>query len=121
MAKLFELEGAHVAVANDGHEALKKLETQSFDLVLSDIGMPGMDGYELVVAIRKHPRLSSLPAVALTGFGRESDVKHAMEAGFNAHLSKPVAVEDVIRLFGKLRKIDPSRSRETARSADEGE
>jgi len=68
----------HLAAANE------------FDLVISDVGMPHMDGYEMIAELRAQPRTAALPAIALTGYGRAQDVQRALVAGFNAHINKPV-------------------------------
>ncbi len=65
-------------------------ETEDFDLVISDVGMPGMDGYQMIAEMRKRPRTAGLPAIALTGHGRTQDVERALQSGFNAHVGKPV-------------------------------
>ena len=87
---LLEHEGARVTPASSGAEALALAETEDFDLMISDVGMPGMDGYQLIAEIRKRPRTAGLPAIALTGHGRTQDIERALESGFNAHVGKPV-------------------------------
>ena len=64
--------------------------------------MPDMDGNELVVRLRRQPTTARLPAIALTGYGRPQDVRAASEAGFNAHLIKPVDMEKLRQLAEKL-------------------
>jgi two-component system CheB/CheR fusion protein len=87
---LLEHEGARVTPASSGAEALALTENEDFDLVISDVGMPGMDGYQMIAEMRKRPRTAHLPAIALTGHGRTQDVERALQSGFNAHVSKPV-------------------------------
>ena len=87
---LLEHEGALVTTASSGAEALGLVETTAFDLIISDVGMPGMDGYEMMTELRKRPGLPGLPAIALTGYGRPQDVQKALASGFQAHLDKPV-------------------------------
>jgi CheY-like chemotaxis protein len=70
-------------------------------VVLLDIGLPGMTGYEVVELLRKDPRLSRTLMVALTGFGQESDRARAREAGFDVHLVKPVELDAITRLVRK--------------------
>jgi two-component system CheB/CheR fusion protein len=96
-AYLLEHAGAHVVQANSGAEALRLAETAAFDLVISDIGMPNMDGYELMAELRRRPRTRTTPTIALTGYGRPEDVHRALASGFDAHLDKPVAF-DVMRV-----------------------
>ena len=73
------------------------------DVVLSDIGMHGMDGFEFVGKLRGEPTLKSVLCIALSGFGQEADVKMAENAGFDAHLKKPVMLEDLLHVFSRLR------------------
>jgi two-component system CheB/CheR fusion protein len=90
---LLEHEGAAVTPATSGAEALRLAENESFDLVISDVGMPEMDGYEMMRQMRDRPSTRDLPAIALTGYGRPQDVQRALAAGFNAHVDKPVDME----------------------------
>ena len=87
---LLEHEGARVTPASSGAEALELAETEDFDLVISDVGMPGMDGYQMMAEMRKRPRTAGLPAIALTGHGRTQDIERALQSGFDAHVGKPV-------------------------------
>ena len=87
---LLEHDGARVRPANSGAEALRLAETEDFDLVISDVGMPGMDGYQLIAELRRRPRTAGLPAIALTGHGRQQDVARALQSGFDAHVGKPI-------------------------------
>jgi two-component system CheB/CheR fusion protein len=99
---LLELEGAEVSSASSGDQALSLAEAATFDLIVSDVGMPGMDGYQLIQALRKRPSAAAVPAIALTGYGREQDVEKALSSGFTTHLRKPVDLaelkEAVVRL-----------------------
>lgn len=102
-AALLQLEGAEVATAGSGEKALQLAREGTFDLVLSDIAMPGMDGYELIRRLREIEPMRSVAAVALTGFGRAADEQHALAAGFDAHLAKPVSLEALIPTVRRLR------------------
>ncbi|MFM0005443.1 chemotaxis protein CheB [Paraburkholderia dipogonis] len=93
---LLEMEGAQVWPQTNGAAALEVAAHQQFDLILSDIGMPGMDGYELIAALRKLPATASVPALALTGFGRPQDATRAIRAGYDAHLGKPVSLQALL-------------------------
>ncbi len=66
---------------------------KQFDVVLSDISMPGMDGFEFLSKLRRLPGYEDVPAVALTGFGRPEDVQRAQRQGFYAHLTKPFDIQ----------------------------
>jgi len=89
-------------------EALDSLDTRRFDLLISDIGMPGRDGYELIRELRQREGEGRrLPAIALTAFSREDDRVHALDAGFDAHLGKPLRPQQlmtqILRLVGSTR------------------
>ena len=71
-------------------------------MILIDIGLPGMDGYELARTFRRDPQFHAIPLVALTGYVNDSDQEHAAMAGFNQHLSKPVSLESVQKLLATL-------------------
>jgi two-component system CheB/CheR fusion protein len=108
-AALLRLEGAEVAAVNNARAALAALAAGSFDLLISDVAMPGMDGYELVAEVRRDPRTGALPAIALTGFGRPQEIQRAMEAGFTAHLTKPVVIN---QLHDTVRRLSFAPRRE---------
>jgi two-component system CheB/CheR fusion protein len=104
---LLRIEGALVTAAGGGAEALRAFAPADFDVVLSDIAMPGMDGYQLMRELRKLPGADRVVTVALTGFGRRADEDLALDAGFNAHVSKPVRIETLLktlRRFSVLRR-----------------
>ena len=84
--------------AASGPEALELLNTQRPDVLICDIGMPGMDGYTLIRRIRSspEPRLSRVPAIALTAFARPEDRTRARRAGYQAHLVKPMDPAELI-------------------------
>ena len=71
-------------------EALSRALAEHYDVIISDIGMPGMTGYELARALREIPEYSAIPMVAVTGYAMYDDRERAIEAGFNTHLSKPI-------------------------------
>lgn len=93
LAHILEDRGARVVVAGDYDAGLTQLETQRPDLLLSDIGLPGKDGYALVRQWRAHEdkhSMARLPAIALTAFGRPDDRDMALQAGFDLHIAKPL-------------------------------
>jgi two-component system CheB/CheR fusion protein len=108
-AALLRLEGGEVTAVNNAKAALAELASQPFDLMISDVAMPGMDGYELVAELRRNPRTGRLPAIALTGFGRPQEVQRALEAGFTAHLTKPVVINQLHEALRRL-ALTPSQS-----------
>lgn len=93
---LLQFEGAQVQVAGDGHAALAVLRAQPIDFVVSDLGMPGLDGYGLIAALRREEAHRRLPCIALTGHGQDTDVQRALDAGFDAHVTKPVVLDDLV-------------------------
>ena len=99
LGMLLEMEHCEVSVAFDGKQALEALDTFKPDIALLDIGMPGMDGYELARRIRATPRGSKLVLVALTGWGQADDKKRAADAGFDQHLTKPVDPDQLTQVI----------------------
>ncbi|TCK32786.1 two-component system CheB/CheR fusion protein [Paraburkholderia sp. BL8N3] len=97
---LLELEGAQVRAESSPEAALVAATESEFDLILSDIGMPTMSGYELIAKLRELPTCKAVPAIALTGFGREQDAVEALRAGFDAHLGKPVSLSALLVAIG---------------------
>ncbi|MEH1865878.1 MAG: response regulator [Nostoc sp.] len=95
IAFLLEQYGVQVTEAESAHEALNSLGKAKFDLLISDIGMPDMDGYTLIRQIRNQPSDQSgeIPAIALTAYAGEIDQQLALAAGFQQHISKPIEVE----------------------------
>jgi CheY-like chemotaxis protein len=88
---LARLHGQEVRVAHNGTEALAAAEEFRPEVILLDIGMPGMDGHEVARRLRGRPEFRHATLVALTGWGQESDRRRSAEAGFDRHLVKPVA------------------------------
>lgn len=95
LAAALRLRGYHVAVAHDGPEALVLAGNTPFDAGFIDIGLPVMDGYELVKQLKRLPGCNTLRLIAVTGYGQESDRRRAIEAGFDHHLVKPVDVPTI--------------------------
>lgn len=90
LSYLLELSGFQIRTAADGLEAVKAFEEYQPEVVLLDIGMPGLNGYEVAAAIRSQPRGKRVLLVAVSGWGQESDRRAAFAAGFDHHLTKPV-------------------------------
>ena len=95
---LLETLGASVAAAGNGREALEEFERFEPDAVLLDIGMPGMDGYEVARRIRALPKGATTPLIALTGWGQQDDIRRCFEAGFDHHLVKPLDVDRLLEI-----------------------
>ena len=78
------------------------IEQEKPELLLSDVSMPEMNGYELARQIRRRPEWNDIWLVAVTGYGQESDKKLAVEAGFNSHVVKPISNQELERLLVSL-------------------
>jgi two-component system CheB/CheR fusion protein len=102
LRKLFEMDGAVVATASGAAEALEIAGEKDFDVVLSDISMPGMDGFEFVRRLRELTRHKDVPVLAITGFGRPVDVERAEAEGFFSHVTKPIDVNDLVQTLRAL-------------------
>ncbi|HST30866.1 MAG TPA: ATP-binding protein [Chthoniobacterales bacterium] len=104
MKLMLERRGYDISVAHSADQALKKARSEHFDLLISDIGLPDRDGYELMSELHKS---RGLPGIALSGFGAEADVSKARDAGFSEHLTKPINFE---RLENAIRRLLESES-----------
>lgn len=99
LAMLLEMSGHEVKMANDGQEAIEMASREVPEVVLLDIGMPGMNGYDVARALRERPETREVVLVAMTGWGQEEDMKRTKEAGFNHHLVKPVEPSVLTKLL----------------------
>jgi CheY-like chemotaxis protein len=102
LGMLLKLAGQEVRVAYDGPAALRQAMDFRPQLVLLDIGMPGMDGYEVCRRIRRESALEKATVVALTGWGQDEDRRRSHEAGFDHHIVKPVEPSALKRLLDEL-------------------
>ena len=94
---------AVVAKASSADEAISLLGARHFDVLVSDIGMPGEDGYSLIQRVRKFESpVSQIPAVALTAYARSEDRQRAILAGYDLHIAKPVEPSELITMVGSL-------------------
>lgn len=98
-AVLLGLWGHDVTTEQDGQGALEQAEAQRPDVILLDIGLPLMNGYEVAAELRKRGWMDEVLLVAMTGYGREEDRQRTREAGFNVHLVKPVDASDLRRVL----------------------
>lgn len=98
LASALEDHGARIIEADHGEDALKKLEYEKVDLILMDIMMPVMDGYEAIREIRKQERFKDLPIIALTAKSLKGDREKCIEVGANDYISKPVDYDVMLRL-----------------------
>ena len=102
LSMLFEMTGDETQTAHDGLKAVETAETFRPDVALLDIGLPGLSGYEVARQIRAQPWGEAMVLVALTGWGQQEDRQRSTEAGFNAHMVKPVDHEELLKLLGEL-------------------
>ncbi|MEJ7596964.1 MAG: ATP-binding protein [Kofleriaceae bacterium] len=105
---LLEQLGNTTRVAHDAFDALRIVEEFSPDLAVLDIGLPVMDGYELARRIRQRPSAEPMALVALTGYGQPSDKETAAQAGFDAHLVKPIGIDALEAVIARLTRPQPS-------------
>jgi CheY-like chemotaxis protein len=103
LAMLLESAGHDVQTAHDGPATLEAALDYRPSVVLLDIGLPGMNGFEVAKRLRQQPELGNLVLVAMTGYGHEADRQRSQEAGFDHHLVKPAD-------FGKVERILASAS-----------
>ncbi|MEH6565950.1 MAG: CheR family methyltransferase [Halopseudomonas sp.] len=108
MNMLLQAEGATVHAFSEPAQALEQASSLPVELIISDIGMPHMSGHELIKALRKIPALTSVPALAMTGYGSQDDVRKALAAGFDQHVGKPVSYEGLIDAIKQL-ELDRKR------------
>ena len=113
MTLLLELQGHQVHVAHAGHAALRLAGECAPDVILLDIGMPGMNGYEVAKQLRSQPAFADTLLIAVTGYGRASDVKQTESAGFDHHLVKPID-------YDKLQSLLAARASRAAPQAPAG-
>jgi CheY-like chemotaxis protein len=100
-AILLQHAGFEVRTASNGHDALKVAAEFHPQIALLDVGLPGLDGYEIARRLRADLTLQMMTLIAITAYGREEDRMRAKAAGFDHHLVKPVRFENLLSLIGK--------------------
>jgi CheY-like chemotaxis protein len=105
LAVLLRIYGHEVQVARDGPTALRLAADQPPDVALLDLGLPGMDGYEVARRLREREADKLLLLIAVTGYGRDEDRRRSKEAGIHLHLLKPVDGEALNRLLERFKAI----------------
>ena len=123
--EMMDMEGAQCELAVNGQEAVEmflRSEPEYYDMILMDVQMPVMNGYEATRKIRAcgHPRAGSIPIVAMTANAFAEDVRNALDAGMNGHLTKPIDMEAVKTLLGSLRREQGSQAAAPAQNGHEG-
>ncbi len=104
LCMLMELNGHTAHVAHDGPQALRAAQALSPDIVFLDIGLPGMNGYEVAQHLRGLPNTRQPMLVALTGWGAREDRERSKQAGFHHHLTKPAEMQAILQLLSRLRE-----------------
>ena len=99
LALVLRSRGQEVSVAFDGASAIEAALTDRPDVVFLDIGMPGMDGYEVARRLRDRPELNGVVLVALTGYGDRESCRKSIEAGFDRHLIKTADIDELEEVF----------------------
>ena len=102
IATLLRHAGFDAVMAFSAPEAVEAAKTAQFDIVISDIGMPGMNGYDLALALRALPEYRTVPMIAVTGFSMYHNLERALESGFNAHMTKPIDPMSLLDLIKSL-------------------
>ena len=103
LAKLLELSGFRAVLARSGEEALQVAEQHRPTIALLDIGMPDLSGHDVARRLRGEPWGRDMILIAATGWGQEADIRHSMQAGFDAHLTKPLNVGRIKGLIEELK------------------
>ena len=103
-ARLLEKRGHTVAVANNGREALAIFANAAFDVVLMDVQMPEMDGFEATAAIREHERATQthVPIIALTAHAMKGDDQRCLAAGMDGYVAKPIQAKELLAVIARL-------------------
>jgi len=99
MAEFLRASGYEVRVAHDAEAAMKMARSRRYEAVLLDIGLPGMNGYQLAERLRLDGSVRDALLIAISGYGREEDLLRAAEAGFDHHLVKPLDIERLRNLL----------------------
>jgi two-component system CheB/CheR fusion protein len=110
LQEALELGDHAVEVAFDGRSGIDKARASLPDVILCDIGLPGMDGFAVARVLRADPVLRAIPLVALTGYADPEDIEKAKKAGFDRHVAKPPALEDLERVIDELSSEPFSRA-----------
>ena len=94
--------GYEVSTADSARAALRLAGERAFDLIISDIGMPAMNGYELAESLRSMPDYREIPLIAVTGYTEYDDRGRSLQAGFSAHMTKPIDPSQLLNLINEL-------------------
>ncbi|HEY3256827.1 MAG TPA: ATP-binding protein [Polyangiaceae bacterium] len=114
VAAILQDSGILVTSATNAEVALEVLARQPIDVILSDVGLPGQDGYSFIRTVRSAPALGAIPAAALTAYANAEDRRRALEAGFQMHLRKPFDQSELFNVIGDLAKLSLTRRSSSA-------
>jgi DNA-binding response OmpR family regulator len=118
LAMVLEAEGYYVLTAADGIEAFEKLESLPADLIIADIAMPRMNGYQLYERVRENPAWLTVPFIFLTARALDSDVRYGKELGVDDYLTKPIQPEDLLAVVqGRLKRARQLQQAQAAPAA----
>ncbi len=104
VTELLNAQGFITDWAKDGEEAVQKAEKEVYDLIVMDIGLPGIDGVEAAKRIRNKSRNKFVPVIALTAFAMKGDRERFIKGGFDAYLSKPINVPEFMKIIEKYKE-----------------
>lgn len=104
LAQMLELNGFEVAVASDGLEGVEKARNWLPDLILMDLRMPRMDGFEAIKAIRSHKETEHIPIIAISAWASAKHKERALSSGANEHFTKPVDLSRLLTTIGRYLK-----------------
>ena len=93
MREILDIQGHEIIEAHDGSEALLQAELAKPDLILLDVNMPVLNGFEVLERLRANPQLAAIKVVALTAYAMRGDREKALEAGFDGYLTKPIDIQ----------------------------
>jgi CheY-like chemotaxis protein len=102
LAMLLKIHGHDVQAVHDGRTAFEAALVFRPHLILLDLGLPGMNGFEVATKVRQDPELSQVVLVAMTGYGQESDKQRSQKAGFDLHLVKPADFEEIKQILATV-------------------
>lgn len=122
LTMLLEQAGARVTAMESAQAGLAVLNEQAIDLLLCDLAMPNVDGFQMIREVRSHPRGQTIPSIALSAYCREQDVQTALKSGFNQHIAKPIEPAELLSSIlaltgnGKRRRAFESASDDAVRN-----
>jgi two-component system CheB/CheR fusion protein len=121
LRELLQLEGADAMLETSAHDAIRRAANQAFDVIISDLAMPGMDGYTMLRELRTSPLNADTPAIAYSGFGGSEEEARSKAAGFDRHLTKPADLDQLIEAIVTLRDLGSKSKRAVAKKSTRDE